>query len=188
MLILLLINGVKTLGQERETVLSAPENWQSEIIPFPMGFAPAIDFVGFEDLRFAPGWNDAASDKFWTYSFVWYVETYGAMTEAKLIKFFESYYDGLMEIDLKNQADSTNSNQLDKSRINIFKTAEGFKGTMRVFDKFFSKDYMNLNIKISEQFCPKMNRQIIFCDISPKAFDDAVWNIFDAVQLKEKCE
>ena len=50
-LILFTISSVITFGQEKETVLSAPDNWQSEILTFPLGFAPTIDFVGFEDLR-----------------------------------------------------------------------------------------------------------------------------------------
>ena len=173
-------------GQEKETVLSAPDNWQSEIIPFPMGFAPTIDFVGFEDLRFAPGWSDSTSQELWTYMFVWYIEMDSAMTESKLTESFNSYYDGLMGIDFKNQADTTNFNQLDKTLCLFVKTNEGFSGKMRVYDAFFGKDYMILNIKVKESFCPKTNKQIIVCEISPKAFDHETWAIFDDVKLKVK--
>ena len=116
MFVLFTVSSTICFCQEKETVLTAPENWQSEIIPFPMGFALDIDFIGFEDLRFAPGWNDAGSEEFWTYSFVWYIETYGAMTESKLTESFNSYYDGLMGVDIKNQADTLNSNQLEMLR------------------------------------------------------------------------
>jgi len=51
-------------------VLSAPENWKSELIPFPRSFAPSIDFIGFEDLRFSPGWSDSTSQEFWAYTFI----------------------------------------------------------------------------------------------------------------------
>lgn len=188
MLVLFAISSTISFCQEQETVLTAPENWQSEIIPFPMGFAPAIDFVGFEDLRFAPGWNDSDSEEFWTYCFVWYIETYEAMTESKLTESFNSYYDGLMGVTMKNQADTTNSNQLDKSLCLFIKTKESFIGKIRTYDRFFTKDYITLNIKVKEEFCPKMNKQIIFCDISAKAFDDAVWEIFDDVTLKVNCD
>ena len=187
-LILFVINSAISFSQEHETVLTAPENWQSEIIPFPMGFAPAIDFVGFEDLRFAPGWNDPNSEEFWTYFFVWYIETYGAMTESKLTETINSYYDGLMGVDMHNQADTTKSNQLDKTFCLFIKTDEGFSGKMRVYDRFFTKDYLTLNIKVRETFCPKTDKQIIFCDISPKAFDHKVWGIFDDIKLKVACD
>ena len=54
-----------SFGQENESVLSAPDNWLSEIIPFPLGFAQQIEFVGFEDLRFSPEWSDSTSQQFW---------------------------------------------------------------------------------------------------------------------------
>lgn len=171
-----------------ETILSAPDNWQSEIIPFPLGFAPAIDFVGFEDLRFSPGWSDSTSQEFWAYSFVWYIEKDSAMTERKLTESFNSYYDGLMGVDLNNQPDTTTSNQLDKTLSLFIKTNEGFLGKMNVYDAFFTKDYITLNIKVKESFCPKMNKQIILCDISPKAFGHEVWRIFDVVKLKVNCD
>jgi hypothetical protein len=188
LIILISISSAISYCQEHETVLTAPENWKSEIIPFPIGFASDIDFVGFEDLRFAPDWSKIESENFWTYSFVWYIETYGAMTESKLTEFFGSYYDGLMDVNSNNQADTSNSNQLDKAFCLFIKTDEGFKGKIRTHDKFFTKNYITLNIKVKEVFCPDMNKQIITCDISPKAFDHEVWRLFDDVKLKVKCE
>ncbi len=187
-LILIIVNSIISFGQEDKTVLNAPENWKSEIIPFPLGFAQQIDFVGFEDLRFAPEWNDSGSEEFWTYTFVWYIETYGAMTESKLTETFNSYYDGLMGVDIANQSDTTKSNQLDETLCLFVKTNEGFSGKMRVYDRFFTKDYITLNIKVKESFCPETNKQIISCDISPKAFDHEVWKLFDEVSLKVKCD
>lgn len=187
-IILFLLCNAISFGQEEETVLSAPDNWQSEIIPFPLGFAQGIDLVGFEDLRFAPGWNDPDSEEFWAYTFVWYVEKGPAMTESKLTEYFNMYYDGLMGVDDNNQRDTTNSNQLDKTLCLFVKTAEGFSGKMRVYDRFFTKDYITLNIKVKESFCPETNKQIILCDISPKDFDQEVWGIFDDVNLNVKCE
>lgn len=187
-LILFTISSTISFGQETQTVLSAPNNWKIEIIHFPMGFAPAIDFVGFEDLRFSPGWSDSTSQEFWTYCFVWYIEKDSPMTENMLTESFNSYYDGLMGTESKNQADTTNSNQLDKTICLFVKTNEGFSGKMRVYDRFFSKDYMTLNIKVKESFCPKMNKQIVLCDISPQAFDHEVWGIFDDVRIKVKCD
>ena len=172
-------------AQEQETVLSSPDNWQSEILTFPLGFAQDIDLVGFEDLRFAPGWSDSTSQEFWAYMFVWYVEKNSAMTEQKLTEYFNSYYDGLMGI---NNRDTTKINQLDKTICLFIKTTEGFTGKMRVYDRFFTKDYIILNIKIKESFCDNTNKQIILCDITPKNFNHEVWNIFDDVKIKIKCE
>ena len=187
-LLVLTVGSILAYGQENESILSAPDNWQSEIIPFPLGFAPAIDFVGFEDLRFSPGWSDSTSQEFWVYSFAWYIEMDSAMTESKLTESFNIYYDGLMGAVFNNQADTTNSIQLDKTLCLFVKTNAGFTGKMRVYDAFFTKDYMTLNIKVKEFFCPKTNKQIILCDISPKTFDHPVWKIFNDVKLEVNCE
>ena len=53
---------------------------------------------------------------------------------------------------------------------------------------FFCNDYMILNIKIRESFCPKTNKQIILCEISQKEFDHNVWEIFNEVKLKVNCD
>lgn len=177
-----------TFAQEVETVLSAPDNWKSEIIPFPLGFAQEIDFVGFEDLRFAPNWTDSTNQEFWTYTFVWYIEKGPAMTENKLTETFNLYYDGLMGADQNNETDSTNTYKLDKTLCLFIKTNDGFLGKMRVYDRFFTKDYMTLNIKVKETFCPESNKQIVLCDISPKDFSHEVWEIFDDVELDVKCD
>jgi hypothetical protein len=182
--ILMTFNIAITFGQEYETVLSSPDNWQKEIIPFPISFAPGIDFTGFEDLRFAPGWADKTGQEFWAYCFVWYIEKDSALSESKLTGYFTEYYDGLMGVDIKNAEDSAKSNQLDHTLCLFIKTGEGFKGKMRVYDSFFTKDYLILNIIVKESFCSEANKQVIRCDISPKPFDDKVWEIFDDVRLK----
>jgi len=187
LIILFLFYSVLSYGQEAETVLSAPDNWQSEIIPFPLGFAPGIGFVGFEDLRFAPGWNNPGSQEFWAYTFAWYVEKDSAMTENKLDAYFTMYYDGLMGIDGNNQRDTAQTNQLNKTLCLFVKTDEGFTGKMRVYDRFFTKDYITLNIKVKESFCPETNKQIILFNISPKDFGNEVWGIFDDVKLNVNC-
>ncbi len=186
LLMIFMVITFPVFGQEQESVLSSPENWQSEIIPFPISFAPEIDLKGFEDLRFAPGWSDSTSLEFWTYTFVWYVDEKSPMTEAKLTEYFNYYYDGLMRVNRINK-DNANSVKLDKTLCLFIKTKEGFSGKMRVYDNFFTKDYLILNIKVKESFCPEMKKHIISCEISPKPFDHSVWAIFENVKLKKEC-
>jgi hypothetical protein len=186
-IVLLLTLSVISFGQEAETVLSAPESWQREIILFPLGFAQEIDFVGFEDLRFAPSWSDSTNQSFWTYMFVWYVERTSPMTETILTEYFNLYYDGLMGVNHNNKEDTAKANQLDKTICLFIKTNEGFTGKMRTYDRFFTKDYITLNIKVEESFCLETNKQIIRCDISPKPFDHKIWEVFDDVKLIVEC-
>lgn len=184
----MIISRTLSFGQETETVLSSPENWRSEIIPFPLEFAPQINLVGFEEIRFAPGWPDSNSLEFWTYTFVWYTEKSEALTENKLTKYFSHYFDGLMKVDVQNENDTTGSQKIDKTICLFLKSEKGFNGKIRVYDNFFTKDYLILNIMAKEYFCPELNKQIIRYDISPKDFNHKVWDKFDGVNLKIKCE
>ncbi len=184
-----------TIGQSQdehrkpETVLTSPEEWKAEIIPFPLGFARSIDLVGFEDIRFAPGWSDSTQQDFWAYSFVWYVDSSGAMTEDRLTDYFNAYYNGLMDIDHHNKmVDTAKVNQMPETMSLFVKTEEGFTGKMHTYDRFFTKDYLTLNIKVTEQYCSQTKKQIVRCDISPGRFSDPVWKIFKDVKLLEPCE
>ncbi|MFT5823759.1 MAG: hypothetical protein ACI8ZM_005022 [Crocinitomix sp.] len=174
-------------AQKHKTVLKAPKNWITEIIPFPLDFAPSIKYIGIEDLRFAPSWSDSTNDNFWTYMFVWYVLKDKSVTTDILTKHFNAYYDGLMRIEGRNKNEYADS-PLKKTESSFTKTADGFTGTMDVFDGFFTKKYMTLNIKVTETFCTEMNRQIIRCDVSRQAFDHAVWGNFKEVKVKVKCK
>ncbi|MEM8894468.1 MAG: hypothetical protein AAGC88_07820 [Bacteroidota bacterium] len=164
--------------------MSAPEGWRPELIPFPFEFAPDIDLVGFEDIRFAPGWSDAESEQFWMYSFVWYVDAGDPMTEDGLADLFHLYYDGLMSAVLKGNGDST---EIENSLSLFVKTEEGFTGKIRMFDAFFSKEYITLNIKVEETFCPSNNKQIVAFDLSPKPFDDELWKQFEEIEIIVEC-
>ena len=73
------------------------------------------------------------------------------MTEAKLTAYFNSYYDGLMDVTMKAPDGSINPNKIDNSICLFIKTNDGFKGRMRVYDKFFSKEYIILNIQIKDK-------------------------------------
>ncbi|MEM9001223.1 MAG: hypothetical protein AAGB24_13245 [Bacteroidota bacterium] len=176
------------LRQENKTVLIVPANWNSELIPFPLKFVPEIDFIGFEDIRFAPGWSDSTSEEFWTYHFTWYIEKQGAMIQAILTKTFGLYYDGLAKAVLKEQSDRTAIGHLDKTQCSFIRTKEGFDGKIRVFDSFFTKNYIMLNVKVRETLCDQSNKQIISFDISPKHFSDEVWKLFQHIEIIEVCK
>ena len=175
-------------GQKSKTILSAPDNWNSEIIPFPLGFAPEIDFVGFEDIRFAPGRSDSTSIEFWTYHFTWFIDKVGPMTEDLLSETLTTYYDGLMKA-VEGQSDDLVNDGLRNKPVCLFiKTDEGITGKMKVKETFFTKDYITLNVKVKQSICQESNKLLISFDISPRGFDDKVWGLFESVQVTGKCE
>ncbi len=188
LLALIFTSQIALLAQDHESVLNAPDNWVSEIIPFPIDFAPEIDFVGIEELRFAPGWSDSTSQEFWSYMFVWHIDEYGPMNTEKLTTYFQSYYDGLMDIDIRNSWDHEGAEILEKAHCSFKATTDGFAGEMYLYDAFFKHEYFRLYIHVTDSICPKTKKQVITCEVSPHPFDHPVWAIFEAVTLKENCD
>ncbi len=72
------------------------DGWKPEVIPFPLGFAPSIDLIGAEVLRFAPDFYNRAAPGYFTYAFVWHaaVPSY-PITAAWLRSQLAAYFDGL---------------------------------------------------------------------------------------------
>ena len=63
-------------AQERVDVpfyLPTPDGWRTETIPFPLDFAPELEYEGLEELRFSPGMFAEMKTDFWSYAFVWWV-------------------------------------------------------------------------------------------------------------------
>src|SRR6188472_3406133 len=89
--------------------LPFPQGWGTEIFSLPPTFAPAITYKGVEDIRFAPGWAKAASNEYWTYCFLWYLED-SIQTDATIIETnLKAYYTGLIASNTQKSKFSTGS-------------------------------------------------------------------------------
>ena len=162
--------------KEEISVLKAPESWRSELIPFPLSFAPSIDFTGVEDIRFAAGWNQPDSPEFWTYTFVWDIEEDPQLTVGKLHELMKAYYDGIMGVDYTMAL--------------FVKSCESnaFFGKVRTHDRFFTKEEITLNIKVFSWFCPKTSHHLVRFDLSPQPVDHSIWEKFKEVEVDMTCQ
>src|SRR5688572_27371536 len=73
-----------------------PSGWRTEVIKFPLEFAPSIAHRGFEDLRFPPKFFDPASDDYWSYAFIWRTEDAAQLDAAGLGAELTAYFRGLI--------------------------------------------------------------------------------------------
>ena len=80
-----------------ENKLLAPKNWKSEIIKFPLKFAPTLKYSGEEYVRFAPGWGDITASDYFSYAFLWNINEAPQLSTSKLEQEMEAYFDGLMK-------------------------------------------------------------------------------------------
>ena len=76
-------------------IIKAPKDWSSESFALPPSFATDFAVSGVEEVRFAPGWDDPDSDRFWTYTFAWYLDGDANLTEQRLEKLVADYFSGL---------------------------------------------------------------------------------------------
>ena len=185
---LVMVLGIGTVNaQESDYILNVPDDWRGELYTFPLEFAPEIDLVGIEEIRFSPGWSNEESNEFWTYHFTWYVDDNGPMTEQFLEESFGYYLDGLVTKILKAQSNTAQLAILQPSVSLFVKSDSGFHGKARTYDPFFTKDYIQLNIKVRTSKCNKTNKQIVSFDISLQSFDNDVWNVFDKINFAGDC-
>jgi hypothetical protein len=75
---------------------SVPAGWRSEVIPFPLDFAPALAHRGVEEIRFPPGFFDPASPQRWSYVFVWRLEDPAELAPDALAAELTTYFQGLV--------------------------------------------------------------------------------------------
>ena len=103
------------------------------------------------------------------------------MTESSLTELVETYYDGLMKVGKEGAPDA-------RETLAVFiKTEEGFKGRVRVYDNFFTKQEMLLHVLVKEVFCEERDKQLVQFELSLKAFEEPVWDLFEQVELEVKC-
>jgi len=73
-----------------------PAGWKSEVIPFPLDFAPGISHRGVEELRFPPGMFDPMTPSYWSYAFVWRTEDAATLAAPILAAELTAYFRGLL--------------------------------------------------------------------------------------------
>jgi len=173
-------------GQAPEPIIKAPETWNSELINFPLAFAPEIQLEGFEDIRFAPGWADPSSDQFWTYHFTWVLEKPVELDAASLESTLTLYFDGLAKTVLDQTSDNSVTEEPAQPICQFQGTGNRFTGTVKIFDAFHTMNVITLNIIVRERNCTASGKQLISFELSPKPFDHQIWNIFKNVQIE--CE
>lgn len=165
--------------------LSSPTNWGVERFPIPIGFAPTIPYKGLEDIRFTPGWAKAASDEYWTYAFLWYLEGDIKM-DAKIIeRNLQQYYSGLI---------TANGTDMSSVIVASFKqvTKENndlntFSGTINMLD-YMAKKPIKLYYKVHITSCASKTHTFIFYELSPKPLSHDIWKILDTLWTDFKCK
>jgi hypothetical protein len=125
--------GAAAPGSQTDPQWAVPAGWRTEVIPFPLDFAPTVEHQGQEVLRFPPGFLDPASGDYWSYAFVWRTEDPAELGGAALGTELTAYFRGLIA--------AVDQKQRIQARDEIVARAEPdgagrFRLTVHAFDAF----------------------------------------------------
>jgi len=191
LLLLFLASSITLIGQNKADLdlLITDDTWRKEAFPFPIPFAPEIDYTGYEEAQFAKGWSNPESDEFWTYSFIWHIDTEKELTEKELEINLQYYFDGLMKIINKDTSltlPPTLALFIKKGNERGIST---YQGKVKFYDAFFNKDLYELNIIVEQDFCRTKDKLNVLFKFSPKDFNDVIWEGLGKIRVNsEVCE
>jgi len=183
-------------GTAQETLevpfyLPTPEGWRTETLPFPLEFAPELEYEGLEELRFSPGMFQEGSVDFWSYAFVWWVPEGTRLEIERLQTDLEHYFRGLTtavaetrEFDpgapvFDVQLEPTESSTPDHPQ---------WAGTAATYDVFVTRKPIRLNVRIDIVPCPSQSRVAAIFQLSPQPHDNSIWEVLDNLRQEFRCE
>lgn len=192
----LLITGTLTAADDLDTFqLKAPTGWGGETIELPPGFARDMKLKGSEHIRFAPGMMKAGSPTFFSYAFVFELETTPRLTEVIVKDEFLKYYRGLCKAVLGgNGADVDQSKftlelQRVKTDVDVADPPTQYTGVLDWVEPFATKQPQQLNLEI--RTWAKQKRNYIFACVSPQSRDAQIWQQLHQIRddyLKKEIE
>ena len=171
--------------------LPTPEGWRTETIPFPLEFAPELEYEGLEELRFSPGMFQEGSADFWSYVFVWWVPDGTGFETGRLQEDLERYFQGLTtavaesrdfdpgEPDYDAQLEPTESSTPDHSQ---------WDGTAATYDVFVTRKPIRLNVRVDLVPCPLQGHVAAIFQLSPQLRDHRIWEVLSNQRQEFRCE
>jgi hypothetical protein len=171
--------------------LPTPEGWRTETIPFPLEFAPELEYEGLAELRFSPGMFQEGSSDFWSYVFVWWVPEGTGFETEWLQGDLERYFRGLTTAvadarefdpgkpDYDVRLKPTESSTPDHPQ---------WDGTAATYDVFVTRKPIRLNVRIDLVPCSSQGRVAAIFQLSPQPHDNTIWEVLNNLRQEFRCE
>jgi len=168
--------------------LPTPNGYTTEVIPFPIEFAPSINYNGVEDLRFTAGWGNAATEDYWSYAFLWWLEGAPEINENVVTNNLEAYYSGLVGRNIKPR--NIPENKIVPVQVKVTPTAatagdaQTFEGAVYMLD-YMQQKPITLHVRVHVRTCD--NKTVVFHEISPQPYNNVTWKALDEIWNGFKC-
>ena len=189
---ILVLAGLSTWAEDGAEIpfsLPTPDGWRTETIPFPLGFAPELDYTGLEELRFAPGMFTAGAEDYWSYAFVWWIPLGTDPGVERLQADLEAYFFGLTRVVARsNGFDPGNPTyEARLSRIDGTEPAR-LRGRVLTFDAFAARKAVELNVRVDNVPCETEGQRALVFLLSPQPEDHAVWLSLQKIRDGFRCD
>ena len=170
-----------------------PGTWQMDPrYSFPLPWAPTIAHKGFEDLSFAPGFDDLDSPEYHSYLFLWWLDGQPEISAAELQDDMATYFRGLAE-----QRGRNNGFKPDLSRVAAQYTpspngpsqfggqpAANFSGAVTIYDRH--GNLISLYSEVASSHFAS-NHTAVYFAMSKSPRPAPLWTQLDAVRDGFKC-
>ena len=135
-------------------------------------------YKGVEDIRFTPNWGNSKSPEYWSYAFLWFLDSIQKVSAISLETNLKNYYSGLIRVNLDPKKIPAEGIMETKVKVQKINTAHGDLGTFSASIEML--DYMQqkpitLNSIIHFRQYKRSNKTIVFFELSPKPFSDDIW-------------
>jgi hypothetical protein len=172
-------------------VLDVPKDWNVERFPLPADFAPRMRFKGVEELRFPPGWGDSTSKQYWSYAYLWWLNSGPEVNALNLQKNLEALYTGLVGRNIISRKIPLAKQVPTLVTIKQINTAAGdvqtFQGQTHMLDYMTQKPIV-LNLVIHQKNCQKQDHIPVFVEVSPNPFNHSFWAELERLSQTFQCE
>ncbi len=176
--------------EQAQFMLPIPDGWRTETIPFPLEFAPELQYTGIEELRFSPGMFDPSSEQFWTYAFIWWVPDSTLINADRLSADLENYFSGLSKsVSAGNGVDISGAIFQANFVARPATTDQGvrFSGQVNTLDVFVTNQPVSLNVAVSDIACPEQGQKALFFEFSPQPQTHQVWTSLADIRTGFRC-
>lgn len=163
---------------------TVPEGWRTEVIEFPLGFAPDLPLKGKLELLFSPGMFTEGAEDFWSYNFIWAIRGSDRPQREAMEKLLEEYYYGLQTAVSKKALTDPVSVTLESQS-----PCAGnwrYRGHAQWTEPFRSKAAQRLNLDITLINRGDNTGWYAVFSASPQAADHAVWQTLKRYRAQAK--
>jgi hypothetical protein len=161
-----------------------PEKWRSEVINFPLDFAPSLGYRGKLELLFSPGMFNDKSEEFLSYGFIWAIEGKDIPTTKQLEQALKAYYYGLQSVVSENtlEAEVDSKIWLSDNSTSDFLSYDGVIGWT---EPFVTQSSQSLHLRVTFKVSEESNQWVGFFRVSPQKADHPIWKVLDVLPVNK---